>query len=200
MTATENTRLAAHAAALTRATEPPDQALDETVRHIWKEHGADAARDALRLAVIGAPDTAAILTCGAQSFFDQEHWDLAATTARWSALIQPKTPNADMFAAACLFRARRPGEAVRHADRAMANAPGNAGPYFLKGRGLIASGMLNGARVDEGMRWIAEAARLDPVYRAPAQIMRLALTAKDFDRVKASVAAPPPMTEPYPDS
>ena len=183
------------AVALRRAAVLPGPALAEAVQQVWRVRGADAVGRALRLAIAEAPGQPALLTLSAHTFFNQERWDASAIAARWAAITHPDAPNAHMLAAAHLFRARRYDEALIHVDQAIARAASAAGPRFLKGRALVALGA-----VDDGMRRIAEAARLDPNYRNPARIMRHTLTVKDFERVKASVPSTAATARSSPDS
>ena len=146
---------------------------------IYNRDGADAVGLALKRAITRAPAHDSLAEIATTLLFEFERWDLSATIARWAAILSPRTPDAQLRAAAYCFRAREYAQSVSHADRAHEQAPGEAAPLFMKGRALVALDL-----VDEGMCLISEAARVNAKYRFAHNVMGLALTSRDFERVR----------------
>lgn len=164
-------------------TEAPREILD-LFTELSRQLGAESVADALRLVLVFYPGHAALYRTGADTDFNRERWSEAADLAcRAAVAAGHDTPEGHMVAAAYLFRARRFAEARHHAALAERLAPGAAGPLFLHGRVLVALDL-----VDEGFSRIDRAATSDANFQFAARVLRLGLTAADFDRVKSDPA------------
>lgn len=156
----------------------PDDLVEE-INRLGEEHGASGAARAIRVILIAHPASLDMLRIGGDVMFSQENWVGAAQFGRWGAVAGSPAVELEMTAAAYLFRARRLDEARIHGQRAEWLTPHDAGPKFLYGRILAASG-----QVAMGLARIDRAAEIDSRFRYAAKVLHLGLTNEDFERVK----------------
>lgn len=153
--------------------------LVEEINRLGEEHGVSDAARAVRVVLIAHPDSLGMLRIGGDVMFSQENWIEAAQLGPWAAVAGGPAVELEMTAAAYLFRARRLDKARIHGQRAEWLTPDDAGPKFLYGRTLAASG-----QVAIGLARINRAAEIDSRFRFAAKVLHLGLTNEDFERVK----------------
>jgi predicted Zn-dependent protease len=161
-----------------RALAISTQALQTEIGAVAERGSVALAGQALCALIAVHPRNDDLVRTSVEFLFSQEQWPRAATLARWAAIADPSAPNADMIAAAYLFRVRDYATALIHAERGHRAAPTDAGPFFLTGRILMAMG-----QVVPGRRAIAKAAEMNAEYKFAAAVQNLSLTKQDFQRV-----------------
>tara|TARA_B100001123_G_scaffold367791_1_gene428339 strand:- start:227 stop:781 length:555 start_codon:yes stop_codon:yes gene_type:complete len=165
--------------AILRCVTTSTDAFEAKLKGIADQFGENVTLWALEISMLAFPAHEPNSRFMAQLLFEREQWSRAALVARWSAALGERSSNADMIAAAYLFRTRRYALARLHCQKARHAHPGDAGPNFLEGRVLIAEG-----RVAEGQSRLEQAARLDTRFRFAISVLRHALTVEDFRRVR----------------
>ena len=165
-----------------RGVATSSNAFETKLKEIADQFGENTTVWALEISILAFPEYEPNSRFMAQLLFEREQWARAAFVARWAAVLGEGSSNANMIAAAYLFRTRRYAEARLHCRKARDADPDAAGPNFLEGRVLIAEG-----HVAEGQSRLEEAARRDPRFRFATGVLRHALTVEDFRRVRRGV-------------